>query len=188
MTDAPTPVPSESTPAPVDPVRPPVAPDFPAPTIQQPQIPARKRRLWPWFLAGGILLFVVLVVVAVIAIASAVFGTLATPARTVTEFDRSFAESDCELFQATTTPEYQEAFMGGPLDCEEWTLVAESYQLDGVYQYEVTVDGVSISNDRAEVSTSEIFTADEPPEVSKFTYMLVRVDGVWLIERIDNAD
>ena len=172
---------------PVTPAEAPVAsvPDFPPPAPAYAAVPApRKRRIWPFVLGGGILVFLAVVITVAVIIVNLV--TAVTPAKTVLNFDRAFEQADCELLLDSTTDAFQDSFFGGEVDCAAWVENAQALTVDGEYQYIVEVNGETISGDTAEVTTVETDSTSGDPVVYELVYHLVK-DGSWRIDTIDDV-
>jgi|GEM_PF-939695 len=182
MADEPTPeipVPTPESAAPIPTRTPEVAATTPA-------APPAKRKIWPFVLGGAILVFVLLIAGIIVAV-TAVFGALGgDPKKTVTDYDLSFKNADCALFQRTTTDEFQQNFFGGELDCKQWEDNAKALTLDGVYQYKVEVVSSDVNGDAAEVVTNEVDSSSGAPVDYALRYFLTKSGGNWLIEGIDN--
>ena len=156
----------------------PVVPEPDPAAVPAPPAPA-KRRLWPFIVGGAIVLAAILT--------GLVLGVIGgSPAKTVTDYDRSFQMSDCELFTSTTTEEFQNDFFGGDFDCAAFAKNAEDLTVDGVYSYDVTIVISSIKGDKAEVVTTETDNSTGEPIDFSLRYHLVNEGGRWLIESIDN--
>jgi hypothetical protein len=156
------------------------APEFPA-------TPA-KRRIWPFILGGGLLLLILIVVgitLAVGALLNAANGS-GSPAATVIAFDDSFKRTDCALFQATTTTDFQNSYFTDAFTCDEWEPIATGLHDNGVYHYTVVVNSTKISGDTAEVTTSEKDTTPDDEQSYELDYSLVKGDDGWLIDSITN--
>lgn len=148
---------------------------------------ARRSRL-PWILlaVGGVALIVVGIVVAIVVIPSFVRGA-SDPVDTVYDFDRSYRELDCDLFQTSTTPEFRSASHGsddlGVFDCERWLELATSYTVDGEYRYELEILDKAVVGDEASVKTHEIDLVTD--EEFGYQYTLVPdLDGRWTIDSL----
>lgn len=166
----------------------PAAPDAAAAYAAPPASPAGapKRKIWPFVLGGGILVLILIIVGIVFAV-GAVLGALGgDPKKTVTDYDLSFETADCELFQSTTTTEFQDNFFGEPLDCDRWVENAEALTVDGVYSYDVKVVISKTDGETAEVVTNETDSSGDEPVDYTLRYYLTKVDGHWLIGGIDN--
>ena len=151
-----------------------------------------KRKIWPWVLAGSILA-VLLIAGGVIAAVAVFIGQVTGPTATIQTFDRAYKNSDCELFKSTTTTNFQNGFFDNGFDCTQWVSIAEGFHRNGVYDYTVAITSSSISNGTATVETTEHDTTPEqdttpgPEKTYHFVYSLVRSNGVWLIDGLDNA-
>ena len=185
---APTP-PVEPTVTPVDPA---VAPVDPAVAPAQPVDPAyaappapKKRKVWPFLVGGGVVLILVIVgiIVGVVALLGAFGGD---PKKTVTDYDLSFKNSDCDLFTSTTTDQFQDSFFGGDFSCDDFVENADALTVDGVYAYDVTVVISSIDGDTAEVVTNEVDSSTGEDVDFTLRYYLVKDGGNWLIDGIEN--
>lgn len=192
MADEPTP--EIPVPAPETPVPAPAAPTVAAPTVAAPAAPeytaptaAPKRKIWPFVLGGAILVFLLLVVGLVIAVLT-IFGVLGggDPKQTVVDYDKSFKNADCSLFQSTTTTAFQDQFFGEDLDCAQWVENAEALTIDGKYQYTVKVISSDVEGTTAQVVTDEVDSTSGDPVDYSLRYYLVQTNGHWLIEGIDN--
>ncbi len=172
-------VPAEPA-APAAPVATPIDGTYPAP------VATPKRKVWPWVLGGGILLFVLLIAGAIIAVAAILGAFGGDPKKAVTDYDKSFETADCELFQSTTTTEFQDSFFGEKFDCARWVENAEALTVDGVYAYDVKIVISKTNDDTAEVVTQETDTSSGDPVDYTLRYYLTKVDGHWLIDGIDN--
>ena len=189
MADEPTPeipVPNTSETAPPPP---PAAPPLvPATAVFDPTAPApvKKRKIWPFVLGGAILVFVLLIVALVVAVLT-IFGALGgDPKKTVTDYDLSFKNSDCELFQSTTTTEFQDDFFGEAFDCGTWEDNAKGLTIDGKYAYSVRVVSSEVQGSTAEVVTDEVDSTSGDPVDYSLRYHLVQSNGHWLIDGIEN--
>jgi len=145
----------------------------------------RKRRLWPFIVGGAVVLAAILtgLVIGVVTLLSVIGGS---PSKTVTDYDLSFQNSDCELFTSTTTEQFQKDFFGGTFDCDAFVENADALTVDGVYSYDVTVVISSVKGETAEVVTTETDTSAGDPIDFSLRYHLVNEGGRWLIESIDN--
>lgn len=190
MVDETTPTPEPTEPF-VAPTEQPVAATEPvvAPTEQPVAAtePPKKRRIWPFILAGGILVFLAIVVGAIVLIVNIVTGLTATPTKAVLDLDKAFATADCDLLISTTTQDFRDAYFSeGTFDCAAWEENANALTVDGVYAYEVTVNGSEIDGATAEVTTTEIDSTGEEPITFELKYTLVN-DGGWLVDYIENV-
>lgn len=150
------------------------------------EAPRRSRLPWVLLGIGGVLLLALGIVVAVVVIPSFVGGS-ADPVATVEEFDRSYAEVDCELFQAVTTEGFRRVSQGsddaGVFDCASWEEIAAEYTVDGEYRYDLEVLDATVADERAVVQTeeSDLVSGDD----FAYTYTLVPdAAGDWVIESI----
>ena len=146
----------------------------------------RKRPVWPFVLGGGILLLVLLIAGVGVLLVN-LLGTL-SPSKTVTEFDRSFAEVNCELFQKSTTTDFQENFFGEKFTCAPWEDNARKLQVDGEYAYKVALGTTTVDGNRAEVRTTETDSTGDKPAIYRLEYHLVNTGGTWLIDSIEDLD
>jgi hypothetical protein len=168
---------------------PPAPPVLPAPTAPAlPAEPSRKRLIWPFVLVGAFVL-VLLIGIAAAIIVPVVLGALSgSPSATVREFDKAFAQADCDLFKKTTTQEFQDAFFGTTLDCEAWKTNAEALRVDGKYAYTIEVHETTVSGDSAQVTTTEVDSSKEDETTYELEYQLVKSEGSWLIASITAAE
>ncbi len=149
---------------------------------------ARKRPVWPWFLGGGILAFLLLAGGGVF-LALGLFGGMngqSAPADTVKQFDKAWQTSDCGLVQSVTTAEYQKSL--GFDDCATFTTAAASLA-DSTNDYKVSVGSVKIQNNDAAVQTVETYYDVQKGEngSTSYTYDLVKSDGKWLISSVSST-
>jgi len=180
-------VPESATPTPAVPDVPSAAAGVPTTeAFSAPVAAPAKRKVWPFVLGGGIVVLILLIVGIVFAV-TAVLGALGgDPKKAVTDYDLSFETADCELFQSTTTQEFQDNFFGEALDCDRWVENAKALTVDGEYQYDVKIVISKTEGDTAEVVTNETDTSSGDPVDYTLRYYLTKVDGHWLIEGIDN--
>jgi len=172
-------------------------PEIPVPTAAVPAAPAvpfdpaapapvKKRKIWPFVLGGAILVFVLLIVALVVTVLT-IFGALGgDPKKTVTDYDLSFKNVDCELFQSTTTTKFQDGFFGEDFDCATWVDNAKGLTIDGEYAYSVRVVSSEVDGSTAEVITEEVDSTSGDPVDYSLRYYLVQTNGHWLIDGIDN--
>ena len=159
------------------------APETAEPAEVQPA--AKKRRLWPYIVGGAVVL--ALVVTGAVLGALALLATLGgDPAKTVTDYDLSFKNSDCDLFTSTTTEQFQNDFFGGEFDCDAFVKNADALTIEGEYSYDVTVVISSVDGDTAEVVTNEADTSTGESVDFTLRYRLVHEGGRWLVDAIDN--
>jgi hypothetical protein len=166
----------------------PVPPAEPASTPADTTAPAPaapRRKVWPFVLGGGILLLVLVVVGAVVLVGGLLRG--GDPATTVLDFDKAFATADCALFQATTTPAFQESFFGDTFACDAWVENAKALTVDGEYLYTVEVTETTVTDDEADVATSETDSSQGAATDYELVYHLIRDGGSWRIDSIDNV-
>lgn len=148
--------------------------------------PAPRRTIWPFVLGGGILLAVLVIGGLVLAV-SAVLGVFGSdPKKSVTDYDLSFEKVDCELFQSVTTTSFQDAFFNEPFDCSRWVDNAESLTADGEYLYDVKIVISKTDGDTAEVVTQETDRTGESPQDYTLRYYLLKTEGRWLIDGIND--
>lgn len=145
-----------------------------------------RRKIWPFVLGGGILVFIVVVVGVVLAAGSVLGAFGGDPKTTVVNYDLSFENADCKLFQSTTTEEFQNNFFEDGFDCAAWVDNAEALTVDGEYAYVVTVVISKANGDQAEVVTKETDSSSGDPVDYTLRYYLTKVDGRWLIDGIGN--
>lgn len=174
MTDPPDPVP----------YTPPVYEPQPSPAV-----PPAKRRVWPWVLGGGIVLFLALVAIGVVVLVNvlvgAVGGSEAQARQTVLDFDRAFEDSDCALFERVTSSSVRDTIYDGAYDCATFEDNAASFRVDGEYRYEVEITSVEAQGDDATVTTTETDGAADEPEPFDFVYTLERSDDGWVITTLE---
>ena len=183
------PIPAPSIPEPLaPPVPPPPAPD--APTMVATEAPPSpmvaappRRRIWPWIVGGAAVVLIIIIVAVVLAVTT-FLGTLAAPSKAVTSFDNAYKNSDCTLYQATTTEEFRNASFNGSFDCGQFTDVADSFHDNGVYNYTLDIKSSSISNNTATVKTLEADTSPGEEQTYNLIYTLVRQDGKWVIDNL----
>ncbi|CAN5308917.1 hypothetical protein BH11ACT4_BH11ACT4_11330 [soil metagenome] len=150
-----------------------------------PAAPA-KRKIWPFILAGGLLLLVLLIV-GVSVLVGTIIGTLvngSSPSATVLAFDKSFKETDCTLFQKTTTSDFQSTYFDQEFTCDQWNSIATSLHDNGVYNYTVVVHDTKVSGDTADVTTTEKDTTPGGEQTYELDYRLVKTGGSWVIDGI----
>ncbi len=187
---APDSVPAIPTP-PVDGAAPEVVaastPSASTPTAPYPVGPA-KRKIWPFILGGGVLLLILIIVGVSLAVGALLSSTngASSPAATVIAFDDSFKRTDCALFQATTTTDFQNGYFTDGFTCDEWEPIATGLHDNGVYHYTVVVNSTKISGDTADVTTSEKDTTPDDEQSYELDYRLVKGDNGWLIDSITN--
>lgn len=151
-----------------------------------PASPPIKRKIWPWVLAGSILAF--LLIAGAIIVAVVVFiGQVTGPTATIHNFDKAYKNSDCALFKSTTTTSFQNGFFDKGFDCTQWVSIADGFHHNGVYDYTVAIKSSSISNGTATVTTTEHDTTPGSEKTYDLVYSLVRSNGMWLIDALDNA-
>lgn len=174
--EVPIPAPSDAAPAPA-----------PAPASAPDSVePSSARKIWP-FVVGGAALVLVLVIAAIVVVVVTIVTALGSdPKKAVSDYDLSFKNADCALFQSTTTPEFQQAFFGGDLDCAQWEENARALTIDGVYQYEVQIVSSEIDGDSAEVVTEETDSSSGSATDYALRYYLTRSSGHWLVDDIDD--
>lgn len=175
-TPEPTPIPEPVVPAPAEPVvTSPVAP--PA--------PAAKRKIWPFILAGGIVLFL-LVVTGIIFAVLAILGALGgSPKDTVLNYDKAYETADCKLYQSTLTQAYKDDVLGGKdFDCKSWAENAKTFTVDGEYVFQVDIVISKVDGDEAQFVTHETDSSEGDPYEYTVRYYLEKDNGKWLIDDI----
>lgn len=151
------------------------------------EAPAR-RRVWPWFLGGGILLFLLLAAGGVLLMLSltGVLGGQGSPGDVVKQFDKAWQTSDCGLVQSVTTTAYQKNL--GFDDCATFSAATKSLA-DSTNDYIVTVGSVQITNNQATVQTVESYydVVKGQKGSTSYTYDLLNENGKWLISGVSST-
>jgi len=161
--------------------------------VADPAAPAvvRKRPIWPWFVGGGLLLVILLIIGVSVLIAALVGGSTSganSPAATVLAFDQSFKTNDCKLFTSTTTKKLQDSYFDDGFSCDKWSEIAISLHDDKVYHYTVVINDTRVKGDIANVTTSEQDTTPGDEQSYDLDYRLIKQDGAWVIDAIQNLN
>ena len=156
------------------------------PVAEAPVPAPRKRTIWPWIVGGAaaLVLLVIGVGLGVVLIAAAQKeADLEAVEQTVRSFDASYEELDCDLFEEVTAEELRdELYEPDGYDCDDWEQNAEKFfDDDGDYTFDVEVESVTVTGDRARVETSESWQSEGTPYSATVTYRLERQDGAWII-------
>lgn len=152
-------------------------------------IATRKRPIWPWIVGGvgALILLGIGVAIGVLLIAATQKEADAEEVeRVVLQFDKSYENSDCDLFIEITSEDFRDDFFDGDFDCDAWEEIGDKYyDENGDYQYEVEIYEVTVRGDRASVETRETYEYDKTLGSSEITYSLERQDGRWVITDFD---
>lgn len=140
-----------------------------------------RRPMWHWLVLVGMALIALLVaaVIAVI-ILWQILGR-GNPETTLDDFYTSMQNSDCELFQESTTEEYRDAIGWG--SCSDFE--AATAQAEGI-DYEV--------NDRinrqgyAIFHVTESYTIEGTTEDVELRFWVRRIDGQWDLDGVEVID
>lgn len=164
-------------------------------TTVSPEVPARKRPLWPW-IVGGIGLLAVLTVAAAVIVfvmsatvaASTAKAQKAVVEKVVTDFDAAYENADCDAFEALASPEVQDQAVEGGYNCDAWQQVAESFVVGGEYTYQVDITDSEVHGGTATVSTSESWESiDGAPIHADYVYTLKNGKDGWIIVGYNEA-
>lgn len=156
-----------------------------------------KRSVWPWIVAGAaaLILLGIGVAIGVLLIAAGQKeADLEAVEQTVVDFDAAFEDLDCDQFEAVTHEDLRdELYEPDGYDCDVWAENAEKFfDDDGDYTFDVEVQTVRVSGDRARVNTVETWEVDGEKFSGTVIYRLERVKGQWLIteykDTIDESD
>ncbi|WP_127472951.1 DUF2510 domain-containing protein [Microbacterium sulfonylureivorans] len=108
-------------------------------------------------------------------------------------YDDAWQDVDCDAYVASTTESFRE--VSQLPDCEAFTSTASEFAAS-VEDYDVTVTDIGVEGDSIVVSTAETYGAlfdedgnplDPPqPEELEYTYVVVPLDGGWVIDSIDD--
>lgn len=111
---------------------------------------------------------------------------------TVALYDRAWQNADCDDYLASTTADFRES--GGYTDCAEFEADAAA-TAESLDDYAVLVTTVSFDSDTALVITTETYSSmydeqgrltDERIDYEDYLYyLLVSVDGEWLIDGVE---
>jgi len=138
-----------------------------------------RRRAWPWFVAGGVLL--VLIAAAVFAVNTLAGAYRSAPASAIATLDQSFRDADCTALMSVTTEEVRaERFSTtGQFSCAEFESFAAALTRDGVYGYTITVTSTEVDGDHATARSQD---SDEVNQNDwDVDYGLDLIDGNWVI-------
>jgi hypothetical protein len=143
----------------------------------------KKRKIWPWLVAAGvvILLLIVGVIVAAVVLAKNVFDG---PLQAVDDYDQAWQTVDCALMQSATTADFQER--NGFVDCATFEATAQPFS-DSLGTYTVNVNSTSITNGVATIVANETWTNTEG-DVTRYTYeyTLYQAGDKWLIDSVED--
>jgi len=156
-----------------------------------PAAPPQQRRVWPWIIAGIGALFLLGVGIAigvVLVTAAQKEADLESAEQTVVDFDAAFEDLDCDQFEAVTDEDLRdELYAPDGYDCDVWAENAEKFfDDDGDYTFDVEVQSVRVSGDRARVDTVEEWEVDGEKYSGTVTYRLERIPGGWIITEYDD--
>jgi hypothetical protein len=164
---------------------PPVQPIAPPAASYAPPVVAKKRPVWPWLVGGGVLLFVLIVGVIVAVIVFTIVhqaNEKSAVQATVLTFDQAFRDADCDEFESVTTDDVRDAVLGSNYNCDDFEELADSFTVDGEYDYAVHVLRSSVSGDSATVHTAE-GTGDG--DSGDYEYTLQLKHGDWVITNFE---
>jgi hypothetical protein len=155
--------------------------------------PRSPRPVWPWFVGGGAALLLILVVGIIAAIVAFVSGVSNTtmgegsPASVIRQYDSAWKTADCDLLQQITT--VAERKSEGHASCDDFESDAQDF-IDSTENYVVSVTSSKISGNGAVVVTDEQYDeiGGDSGFVDHYTYTLVKVAGVWMINSIELRD
>ena len=162
-----------------------------------PPAAAPKRSIWPWIVGGVgalILLGIGIAIGVVLIAAGQKEADLESVEQTVVDFDNAFEELDCDQFEAVTDDDLRdELYEPDGYDCDVWAENAEKFfDEDGDYTFDVEVQAVRVSGDRARVNTIETWEVDGEKFSGTVIYRLERVSGGWVIteykDTLDESD
>lgn len=141
--------------------------------------PRRSRRAW--VIGGVVLAALVLAGAGVAAFLLLTPTAQRTPADAVLDYDRAYADVDCELYTAVTTEAYRERLAP---TCADFEAEAQAF-VEAFSDYEVVVESTTVDGETATVVTSESWELEGEQNSADYTYALVRVDGTWKIDALE---
>jgi len=162
-----------------------------------PPVAAPKRSPWPWIIGGvaGLILLGIGIAIGVLLIAAGQKeADLESVEQTVVDFDSAFEELDCDLFEQVTDADLRDdLYAPDDYDCDVWAENAKKFfDEDGDYTFDVEVQAVRVSGDRARVNTVEKWEVDGEKYSGTVIYRLERVSGGWVIteykDTLDESD
>ena len=164
---------------------PPVQPIAPQAAPYAPPVAAKKRPIWPWLVGGGALLFVLVVGVIVAIIVFTVVHEASQKSAvqaTVLTFDQSFRDADCDELESVTNDDVRDAVLGSNYTCDDFEELADSFTVDGEYDYAVHILRSSVSGDSATVHTTE---DSGDGDSGDYEYTLQLKHGDWIITNFE---
>jgi len=139
----------------------------------------RKRRVWPWVVGASAFVFLLLVGGGIALLISTVSGSTDGPRSAVLAYDKAWREDDCDaLHSVITDPE--------TYSCDDFDSDYQSFQA-GIDDYKLVIVSTNVLGDSAEVQTKESYTLDGTPQVDHYSYSLVKQDGFWRVDTIDQV-
>ena len=171
-----TPQTPDAGPDPVVAVRPPVV--VPTELALRPRRKSRRR----WIILGAVLgTLLLLGAAAAVYVVLFVLDQRPEPEETVRDYDRAYDEVDCELYFGITTVAFQKTLAE---TCDDFEAIAQTF-VDGFTDYDVEITGTTITDDVAEITTSESWTLRGQQNSTTYLYTLLFVDGVWRIDALE---
>jgi hypothetical protein len=139
------------------------------------------RRRWPWIVAAGV---VALLIAGVVYAVTTLGGVYARgPIQAVEAFHTAIEDVDCGSFQAVTSETVRAASFSttGIFSCDDWATIAESFTVDGVYEYSATLVSSEVDGTHALVYMDETDASKDPAARFAVAYQVDLVDGEWII-------
>jgi hypothetical protein len=146
--------------------------------------PTARRKIPVWLKIVGPIVIVGVVALIVWGVLSAISSAGSGPQGTVRAYNESWWESDCVAFEATTTDAFRAGFRddaGLGYTCENFEAQADIYYA-GASGMAFRIISSDVSGSSATIKASETGQDADGPWENDWTFELVLVDGVWLVD------
>lgn len=159
---------------------------------------ARPSRLWIlWVVLGVVVLGLLVLATVVVPLLIGLVTRGAAPGgdadqraavEAVQSYDHAWGTSDCDEYFSVTSAGFRE--FQQIEDCDTFVAGADDFQAS-VRDYTLTVDDVETDDGSITVETTETYIdpldedADPEPVETRYSYVVVNVDGAWVIDDAD---
>lgn len=139
------------------------------------------RPLWHWLVLGGGVLIALLVAAVIAGLILWQVLSRGNPQNTLEDFYQSLQDTDCEMFEDSTTERFRDVL--GIASCQEFESAFSAF--DGIdYEIEDRLDrqGYAI------FTVTETYTEGAHQEQMAVRYYVRRIDGQWDLDAIEIVD
>lgn len=143
--------------------------------------PAR-RKVWPWLVAGGGVL--ALILIAVVVVIAVVLPLTAGPDAVVKKYNDAWFTGNCQEFIDSTTQALRDGFTSSddePFSCSTFGSTAADYY-EGTSGLGILVTSVEASGGTATVNATETGTGTDGSYSNLWVYTLVKDGTHWLVD------